>query len=115
MIRGAGDLKDKIRILKLTGGQLENGYMEPETYEVVMALHAKAEDATYREFYAAAAANVRVATNYWIRRREGIEPGMFVEELARPGQLMRIVQVRREEKGKPWMLLRCARSEGVET
>lgn len=114
MIRQYGELKQMISIQKQVSIKLPSGYVE-KRYEEVARVRAKAEDATYRELYAAAAANVRTATNYWIRYRDGIEMGMFVEDLAYPGMRYRILQVNRGEHDRKYLLLRCARLEGVET
>lgn len=115
MIRQAGELKQLISIQQKTGGQLPSGYTAPVSYLEVARVRAKAEDATYREFYAAAAANVRSAVNYWIRYRPGIEAGMWVENLAHPGERARILQVNRGQHDNRYLLLRCAQVEGVAT
>lgn len=113
MIRRTGDLKQLISIQKKSGGMSPGGYRLADEWPEVCRVRAKAEDASYREFYAAEAANVRSSVNYWIRYRSGIEPGMWVEDLSTPGVRSQILQVNAGEHARQYLLLRCATREGV--
>lgn len=103
MIRQAGELREDISILREVVTQSPGGYAGATSYELVCHAKAKAEDAGYRELYAAAAANIKSVTNYWIRYRLGITPGMVLEHL---GQRRRIVQVSQGAYDRRWLLLK---------
>lgn len=105
MTTQAGDLRHRIRIVKISYAPDGEGNMIPSDSEVCTCW-AAAKDAGINEFYSAAARQLDDVVNFTIRWREGLAPGMVI---IHAGARHEIVQVSRLSHLRDFMVIKTNR------